>query len=140
MIWFVYFLFLSSILGDPEVSANLYCNLRTSVLWRLRDYLRLLMGHLVACNCIVYTMQRRLVWIKRTRKTSRGFYRILNVVQCTLQVSTSTPTPQRTTPWPPSPSSPTYSSSSSLFLLSWAVADRLYTMYWLVYIYIYMYN
>jgi len=35
------------ILGDPEVSANLYCNSRTSVLWKLRDDMRLLMGHLV---------------------------------------------------------------------------------------------
>ena len=33
-----------NILGDPEVSANLFCNSRASVLWRLRDYLRLLMG------------------------------------------------------------------------------------------------
>ena len=33
-----------NILGAPEVSANLYCNSRTSVLGRLRDYLRLLMG------------------------------------------------------------------------------------------------
>ena len=32
------------ILGASEVSANLYCNSRTSVLGRLRDYLRLLMG------------------------------------------------------------------------------------------------
>ena len=31
------------ILGVPEVSANLYCNSHTSVLGRLRDYLRLLM-------------------------------------------------------------------------------------------------
>ena len=31
------------ILGASEVSANLYCNSRTSVLGRLRDYLRLLM-------------------------------------------------------------------------------------------------
>ena len=38
---------LCNILGDPEVSANLYCNSRTSVLWRLRDYLRLLMGRRV---------------------------------------------------------------------------------------------
>ena len=38
----------SFLLGDPEVSANLYCNSRTSVLWRLRDYLRLLMGNLVS--------------------------------------------------------------------------------------------
>ena len=32
------------ILCASEVSANLYCNSRTSVLERLRDYLRLLMG------------------------------------------------------------------------------------------------
>ena len=32
------------LLGAPEVSANVYCNSRTSVLGRLRDYLRLLMG------------------------------------------------------------------------------------------------
>ena len=32
------------LLGASEVSANLYCNSRTSVLGRLRDYLRLLMG------------------------------------------------------------------------------------------------
>ena len=32
------------LMGASEVSANLYCNLRTSVLGRLRDYLRLLMG------------------------------------------------------------------------------------------------
>ena len=31
------------LLGASEVSANLYCNSRTSVLGRLRDYLRLLM-------------------------------------------------------------------------------------------------
>ena len=31
------------ILGASEVSANLYCNSRTSVLGRLREYLRLLM-------------------------------------------------------------------------------------------------
>ena len=35
------------VLGTSEVSANLYCNSRTSVLGRLRDYLRILMGHLV---------------------------------------------------------------------------------------------
>jgi len=29
--------------GGSEVSANLYCNSRISVLGRLRDYLRLLM-------------------------------------------------------------------------------------------------
>ena len=46
----------SELLGDPEVSANLYCNLRTSVLWRLRDYLWLLMGHLVCIN--LYNLQR----------------------------------------------------------------------------------
>ena len=33
-----------NILGASEVSANLYYNSRTSVLGRLRDYLRLLMG------------------------------------------------------------------------------------------------
>ena len=33
------------ILGASEVSVNLYCNSRKSVLGRLRDYLRLLMGH-----------------------------------------------------------------------------------------------
>ena len=33
-----------NLLGASEVSANLYCNSRTSVLERLRDYLRLLMG------------------------------------------------------------------------------------------------
>ena len=32
-----------TILGASKVSANLYCNSRTSVLGRLRDYLRLLM-------------------------------------------------------------------------------------------------
>ena len=31
------------ILGASKVSSNLYCNSRTSVLGRLRDYLRLLM-------------------------------------------------------------------------------------------------
>ena len=31
------------ILGASEVSANMYCNSRTSVLGRLRNYLRLLM-------------------------------------------------------------------------------------------------
>ena len=34
---------ITELLGASEVSANLYCNSRTSVLWRLRDYLRLLM-------------------------------------------------------------------------------------------------
>ena len=38
---------LNHIQGDPEVSANLYCNSRASVLGRLRDYLRKLMGHAV---------------------------------------------------------------------------------------------
>ena len=33
------------LLCDSEVSANLYCNTRKSLLGRLRDYLRLLMGH-----------------------------------------------------------------------------------------------
>ena len=33
----------SHILGVSQVSANLYCNSRTSVLGKLRDYLRLLM-------------------------------------------------------------------------------------------------
>ena len=33
--------------GASEVSANLYCNSRTSVLGRMRDYLRLLMKHSV---------------------------------------------------------------------------------------------
>ena len=33
----------NQVLGASEVSANLYCNSRTSVLGRLRDYLRLLM-------------------------------------------------------------------------------------------------
>ena len=38
------------VLGDPEVSANLYCNSRTTVLGRFHDYLRLLMGRtLIAC-------------------------------------------------------------------------------------------
>ena len=37
----------SYILGDSELTANLYCNSRTSVLLRLRDYLRLLMGRRV---------------------------------------------------------------------------------------------
>ena len=32
------------VLGASEVSANLYCNSRTSVLGRLSDNLRLLMG------------------------------------------------------------------------------------------------
>ena len=31
------------VLGASEVSTNLYCNSRTTVLGRLRDYLRLLM-------------------------------------------------------------------------------------------------
>ena len=35
-------------MGASEVSANLYCNSRTSVLGRLRDYLRLLMKHSVS--------------------------------------------------------------------------------------------
>ena len=34
----------SIVLGASEISANLYCNSRTSVLGKLRDYLRLLMG------------------------------------------------------------------------------------------------
>ena len=34
---------LFEVLGASEVSANLYCNSRTSVFGRLRDYLRLLM-------------------------------------------------------------------------------------------------
>ena len=34
---------MSRLLGASEVSANLYCNSRTSVLGRSRDYLRLLM-------------------------------------------------------------------------------------------------
>ena len=38
------------VLGAPEVSANLYCNSRTSVLGRLRDYLRLLMKRYVDDN------------------------------------------------------------------------------------------
>ena len=33
------------------------------------------MGHLVACNCIVYTKQRRLAWIERTSKT--GFIELV---------------------------------------------------------------
>ena len=32
------------VLGASEVSANMFCNSRTSVLGRLRNYLRLLMG------------------------------------------------------------------------------------------------
>ena len=36
------------ILGASKVSANQYCNSRTSVLGRLRDYLRLLMKSAVA--------------------------------------------------------------------------------------------
>ena len=36
-----------------EVSANLYCNSRTSVLGRLRDYLRLLMGRTLTRMYIV---------------------------------------------------------------------------------------
>ena len=54
--WFLYcasgtvVLLLSlTVLGASEVSANLYCNSRTSVLGRLRDYLRLLMKRSV-CN------------------------------------------------------------------------------------------
>ena len=53
------------LLGASEVSANLYCNSRTSVLGRLRDYSRLLMKRSVfiifvesnrtAVHCIVYT-------------------------------------------------------------------------------------
>ena len=44
----------SGVLGDPEVSANLYCNSRTSVLWRLRDYLRLVMGRTLPSNTSVH--------------------------------------------------------------------------------------
>ena len=40
------------LLGASEVSANLYCNSRTSVLGRLRDYLRLLMGRTLACSVV----------------------------------------------------------------------------------------
>ena len=36
-----------NILGASEVSANLYCNSRTSVLGRLRDYFQLLMKRFV---------------------------------------------------------------------------------------------
>ena len=35
------------VLGASEVSANLYCNSRKSVLGRLRDYLQLLMGRTI---------------------------------------------------------------------------------------------
>ena len=45
IILFLSFILKKIILGDLEVSANLYCNSRASVLWRLRDYLRLLMVH-----------------------------------------------------------------------------------------------
>ena len=38
----------NTVLGASELSANLYCNSRTSVLGRLRDYLRLLMKRSVA--------------------------------------------------------------------------------------------
>ena len=48
IIWDIYlcnmYLYLLNILGASEVSAKLYCNSRTSVLGRLLDYLRLLMG------------------------------------------------------------------------------------------------
>ena len=40
----------SQILGASEVSANLYCISRTSVLGRLRDYSRLLMGRTLEGN------------------------------------------------------------------------------------------
>ena len=38
------------VLGVPEVSANLYCNSRTSVLEGLHDYLRLLMKRSVCVD------------------------------------------------------------------------------------------
>ena len=38
------------LLDASEVSANLYCNSRTSVLGRLRDYLRLLIGRTLYKN------------------------------------------------------------------------------------------
>ena len=43
---------LKFLLGASEVSANLHCNLRTSVLGRLRDYLRLLMKRSVPVFCL----------------------------------------------------------------------------------------
>ena len=49
------------LLGDPELTANLYCNSCTSVLWRLRDYLRLLMvrtlyGNHATCSVQMYVI------------------------------------------------------------------------------------
>ena len=38
---------LADILDASEVNGNLYCNSRTSVLERLRDYLRLLIGRVI---------------------------------------------------------------------------------------------
>ena len=47
------------LLGASKVSANLYCNSRTSVLGRLRDYLRLLMKRSVCYayfkTCLVFS-------------------------------------------------------------------------------------
>ena len=48
-----------NIQGGSELSANLYCNSRTSVLGRLSDYLRLLMKRSViidlgTCNQFLY--------------------------------------------------------------------------------------
>ena len=46
-------------LGDSEVSANLYCNSRTSVWGRLRDYLRLLMKRSVYRENILASNTKR---------------------------------------------------------------------------------
>ena len=42
------------LMGASEVSANLYCNSRTSVLGRLRDYLRLLIGRTLCLRSSVH--------------------------------------------------------------------------------------
>ena len=50
------------LLGASEVSANLYCNSRTSVLGRLRDYLRLLMKRSVVVRIQQEKIHRQ-IWI-----------------------------------------------------------------------------
>ena len=54
-----------NVLGASEVSANLYCYSRTSVLGGLRDYLRLLMGRTLYIGSIhIYMVFLSVMWIR----------------------------------------------------------------------------
>ena len=62
------------LLGASEVSANLYCNSRTSVLGRLRDYLRLLIYILSGCLKNICFKKNPIWFFAHTGYSSSSFF------------------------------------------------------------------